>query len=72
MWSDRTYTYLVTGMTGLSTISNLKCFDYIKKTFDSKGNIFRILAQDSLVIAIGNGLFFATNLIDLIDPGEFV
>ena len=72
MWSNKFYTYLLTGISGLGTLSNLKCFDYIRKTFDIKGNIFNILAQDSLVAAIGNGLYFTTNIIDLIDQGESI
>ena len=72
MWSDKTYTYLLTGISGLGTLSNLNCFDYIRKTFDIKGNIFNILAKDSLVTAVSNGLYFITNVIDLIDQGESI
>ena len=67
MWSGKTYSFILTVISGFGTFFNLKCFDYVKKTFDTKVNVFYILAQDSLTTAVGSGLFFITNLINLID-----
>ena len=67
MWSSKTYSLILTGISGFATLSNLVSFDYIKKTFDTRGNVFYILAQDSLTTALGSGLYFITNVINLID-----
>ena len=66
MWSTKTYAFLLTGISGIGTLTNLKCFKYIKKTFDIKGNVFYILAQDCLVTTIWTGLYFITNVIGLV------
>ena len=71
MWSDKTYQYLFTGISGLGAISNFQCFKYIKRTFSNKGTVFNILADDSLATAICNGLYFVTNAISLIDEDFF-
>ena len=71
MWSDKTYSYLFTGISGLGAISNFKCFKYMKKTFYNKGTVFNILANDSLATAICTGLYFVTNVISLIKEDFF-
>ena len=61
------YSYLLTGISGFSTFSNFKSFAYIRKTFDTTNNLFNILAKDSLVSAIGSGIYCTTNIIKLWD-----
>ena len=67
MWSNPLYSYLLTIISGLGTLTNLKSFAYVTKTFDTRNNLFNILAKDSLVAAICSAIFFATNLIKLIN-----
>ena len=67
MWSNKTYSFLLIGISGFGTFSNFKCFKYIKKTFDTKGNVFYILALDSLINCFCNGLYFVTSSINLVN-----
>ena len=67
MWSNPLYSYLLTIISGLGTLTNLKSFAYVTKTFDTRNNLFNILAKDSLVAAICSAVFFATNVIKLIN-----
>ena len=67
MWSNKTYSFLLLGISGIGTFSNFKCFKYIKKTFDTKGNVFYILVLDSLINCSCNGLYFATSSINLVN-----
>ena len=63
MWSNKTYSYLLIGISGFGTLSNYKCFKYIKKTFNTNLNVFNILAQDSLTTCLCTGLYFITNIL---------
>ena len=67
MWSNKIYSYLLTVFSALGTLTNYTCFKYIKKTFDTKGNLFNVLAQDSLATFASSTLCLVTNLIRLID-----
>ena len=71
MWSHKIYAYLYTGISGIGTFSNLKCFQYMRKTFNGKGAVFNILADDSLATAVGTGFFFITNIISLVEEDFF-
>ena len=65
MWSNQVYSYLLTGISGIGTFSNLKSFTYIRKTFDTTNNLFNVLAKDSLATTICSGIFCTTNIIKL-------
>ena len=67
MWSNPVYAYLLTGLSGLGIITNLKSYAYVTKTFDTTNNLFNILSKDSLVTAICSAIFFVTNIIKLIN-----
>ena len=67
MWSSKIYSYLLTGIAAIGVITNFKCFKYIKKTFDTKGNVFYILAQESLATSINSALYLITNIVSFIN-----
>ena len=67
MWSNPVYSYLLTGLSGLGTFTNIKSFVYVTKTFDTTNNLFNILSKDSLATAICSAIYFATNVIKLIN-----
>ena len=67
MWSNPVYSYLLTGISGLATFTNLKSFSYVTKTFDTNNNLFYILSKDSLAAATCSAIYFATNIIKLIN-----
>ena len=71
MWSNMTYSLILAAISGFGTLSNLTCFDYIRKTFDTRGNVFYILVMDCLTTAIGSGLYCITNVINLINEDVF-
>ena len=67
MWSNPLYSYLLTIISGLGTLTNLKSFAYVTKTFDTTNNLFNILAKDSLAAALCSAIYCATNIIKLIN-----
>ena len=67
MWSNPVYSSLLTIISGFGTLTNLKSFAYVTKTFDTQNNLFNILAKDSLVTAICSATYFTTNVIKLIN-----
>ena len=67
MWSSKTYAVVLTGLSGIGTLTNFTSFFYIEKTFDTNVNVFSILAKDSLANGVCCGLYFITNIINIAD-----
>ena len=67
MWSSKTYAVVLTGISGIGTLTNFTSYFYIKKTFDTNVNVFSTLAKDSLANGVCCGLFFITNIINISD-----
>ena len=67
MWSREWLQYVLTSLSGIGIITNLHSFLYIKRTFNTKDNLFNILIKDSLLATLCAILRFATDLIILAD-----
>ena len=67
MWASKAYAVVLTGISGIGTLTNFTSYFYIKKTFDTDINVFSILAKDSLANGVCIGLFFITNIINISD-----
>ena len=67
MWSIKTYGYLLSALSGIGTLTNLKSAHYIKKTFDTNKNVYYILLTESIINVCCNGLYFIANIIDLVN-----
>ena len=63
MWSREWIPYVLTSISGIGIITNLRSFRFIRATFNVQDNLFNILAKDSVIAASCLILQFATDLI---------
>ena len=67
MWSREWVPYVFTSLSGIGIITNYSSFRYIRRTFNTKDNLFNILIKDSLLATLLACLQFVTDLILLLD-----
>ena len=67
MWSRQWVPYVLAVLSGTGIVTNLNSFRYIKRTFNTKDNLFNILLKDSLLATLCACIQFATDLIFLSD-----
>ena len=63
MWSNKWVSLVLTGVSGITICTNFKSYRYIKRTFNSKDNLFSILSKDSLATGVSYILYFLANII---------